>query len=106
MNSIVREQAKIYSQEKHRNAARANEDMLASVRLLAALNADEKLQQKTDELEKKLTQMEYRDVVRVTTALQQLGLQKFVGERDLTEDNLRSAISERFNIKILEKPEL
>ncbi|MFC1727267.1 hypothetical protein ACFL0Y_01970 [Patescibacteria group bacterium] len=103
MSLIIHEQAKIYSQEKQRDPRRANEDMLANVRLLAALNNDEELQQRADAMEERLPQLAYRDVAMEVIALQKSGLQKFIGNRDLNEDNLRQAISERFNIKILEK---
>jgi hypothetical protein len=104
MRTMLSEQAKLYSQAKHRDVAKANEDMLANVRMLANLTNDAELQQRTNDLEPQLSTLPYTDVVREVATLQREGLQRFVGEKDLTEDTLRQAISERFNVQLLEQP--
>ena len=63
------------------------------------------MRKKIDELERRLPSLTYRNVVIEVGVLQKLGLQGFVGNKDLTEASLREVISKRFNVKILEKPE-
>lgn len=103
MAQLTQDQALLYSQQKHTNPGLAAENMLANARLLADLSGDAGLAQEADQLSGQLSGLSHREVTLGVIALQKKGLQSLVGDQELTEPNLRSAISRRMNITFIVK---
>jgi len=97
-----RENAILYAQTKHQNPQTAKEDLLANCRLLASLSASPELEKEIEQLGSQVDSMQANEVARSINAFQMQLLQEFVGKDiELTEEALRTAIQERFNIEFL-----
>lgn len=104
LNSAIRENVKLYLQNKEQNP-NAEEDVCANLALLADLCHDPASIQEIDTFKESLPSLTYQEIVLKIRNLQNALLQKFVGVgKDLNEDNLRLAIYDRFNISFLQKP--
>lgn len=103
MSRVVQENAKVFMQEKLRNP-RANEDLVATVKLLGELAGNDSITSEAQELEKQLATMSYQEICTKLIAIQKKALAEFVGaDKKLDEEGVRQAIENRFNIRFIKK---
>jgi hypothetical protein len=98
----TRENAILYSQTMHQDRQAAKEDLLANCRLLADLSENHPLEDEIDAFAPQIDGMKANDIAKSLKNLQTKALQRLVGEDvELTEETLRIAIQEKFNIQFL-----
>ncbi|HEY4963335.1 MAG TPA: hypothetical protein VIH90_01425 [Candidatus Saccharimonadales bacterium] len=102
ITDATRANAILYAQTKHQNPQTDKEDLLANCRLLASLSDSPELEKEIERLGSRVDSMQANEIARYINAFQMQLLQEFVGKDiDLTEEALRTAIQERFNIEFL-----
>lgn len=103
LNRVIRENVKIFFQEKNKSKNSA-EDLMANVKLLANMVNRKDLEEEFLDLQNKLPEMDYQEICLKIGQIQQKALSDFVGkDNKLNENSLKAAIKEYFDIDFIEK---